>query len=63
MKAIDVFNIAIHLDNNELIKLNNLIQIRLKLNGDRKKNKALTEQEAIEYLLKKVFNKKPKGNS
>ncbi|MBF6641806.1 hypothetical protein IVB69_09980 [Flavobacterium sp. J49] len=58
MKANDVFNIAIHLDNDELIKLNNLIQIRLKLNGDRQKNKAFTEQDAIEYLLKTVFNKK-----
>lgn len=58
MKADDVFNIAIHLDESELIKLNNLIQNRLKLTGNRKKNKVLTKEEAIEYLLKTVFNKK-----
>lgn len=58
MKAIDVFNIAKHLDNDELIKLNNLIQVRLKLTGKRQKNKVLTKEEAIEYLITKVFNKK-----
>lgn len=58
MKADDVFNIAIHLDKSELIKLNNLIEVRLKLTGNRKKNKVLTKEEAIEYLLKTVFNKK-----
>lgn len=57
MKAETVFNVAIHLSDYELQRLNNLIADKLNLKTKNLKNKPLLSDEEVEnFILKAVFN-------
>lgn len=60
MKAETVFDIAIHLNDEELLKLNNLIKKRV-LQFTKKQNKTKKEIQKVEimmYLIQKFSKKK-----
>ena len=60
MKAEDVFNIAIHLSDHELQRLNNLIVDKLKLKTEKVLKKLFKTQEQEEmmiHLIKLCFSK------
>ena len=60
MKAEDVFNIAIHLSDHELQRLNNLIVDQLKLKTEKVLKKLFKTQEQEEmmiHLIKLCFSK------
>lgn len=60
MKAGTVFNIAIHLSEPELEKLHSMISEKVLKKSTPKKHKKIliTESEAREFILKRVFRKK-----
>ena len=57
MNAKDVFNIAKHLERNELMKLNSLIEKKLYNQNDKKSKMIYNEKEIIQYLIKTHFSK------
>lgn len=59
MTAENVFAIVLHLPEKELGKLYALISKRLDtgINSKTKKQKLITDKEAIDYLIKNVFSK------
>ena len=62
MKAETLFNIAIHLSDNELQRLNNLIVAKLNLRPKNLDKKPLLSDEEVEnFILKTVFNVKLNG--
>lgn len=57
MKAKDVFMIAKHLERNELMKLNSLIEEKLYTSNDKKSKMIYTDKEILQYLIKTHFSK------
>jgi hypothetical protein len=58
MNAETVFNVAIHLSDHELQRLNNLITAKLKHRTKSVLKKTLiTNEEAITYVIKHCFSK------
>ena len=64
MKAEEVYNIAIHLSDNELERLFSLLKNKVKYipNKVRRpfRKKLISDEAAREYLLKTLFKLKPK---
>jgi len=59
MKAEEVYNIAIYLPEKELVRLYTLLQRDILKGSDKKlkpvKRKLISEEEAMNYVLKTVF--------
>lgn len=59
MKAEEVYNIAIYLPEKELVRLYTLLQRDILKGSDKKlkpfRRKLITEEEAMNYVLKTVF--------
>jgi hypothetical protein len=63
MKAEEVYNIAIHLSENELVRLYTLLEKKISkkqksIRKPRIKKKLITDEEALRYVLKTVFKVK-----
>lgn len=59
MKAEIVYNVAIHLSNVELIRLQKMIEIRIKeIPKSKKKPFDMTQEEAAEFIKMRCFSRK-----